>query len=92
MWAFLETVVADGEYLGKPVACTNQKAHLALSIVKRPRAVPCFGPLPRGWVVERSFGWLITGRRRVGTFEQRAEVAETMIPIAAFATLLRRIM
>jgi hypothetical protein len=35
---------------------------------------------------------LITGRRRVDTFEQRAQVAETMIPVAAFATFLRRIM
>lgn len=70
----------------------KEKTNLALSIVKRPRAVPRFEPLPRRWVVERTFGWLIKNRRLVRDFEQRTDVAETLIRIAAIATMLRCIM
>ena len=91
LWCFVETVFADGGYAGKLVDWAKQKANLALSIVKRPRALPRFAPLPRRWVIERSFGWLIKNRRLVRDFEQRTDVAETLIRIAATATMLRRI-
>ena len=45
----------------------------------------------RRWVIERTFGWLIKNRRLVRDFEQRIDVAETLIRIAATATMLRRI-
>ena len=44
-----------------------------------------------GQVIERSFGWLIKNRRLVLDFEQRSDVSETLIMIAATATMLRRI-
>ena len=44
-----------------------------------------------GPVIERTFGWLIKNRRLVRDFEQRTDVAETLIRIAATATMLRRI-
>ena len=91
LWCFVRTVFADGGYAGKLVAWAKEKANLALAIVKRPRALPRFEPLPRRWVVERSFAWLIKNRRLVRDFEQRTDVAETLIRIAATATLLRRI-
>jgi transposase len=69
----------------------KQQMHLVLAIIKRPHALPRFEPLPRRWVAERSFAWLIENRRLVHDFEQRADVAETLIRIAAAATLLRRI-
>ncbi len=40
---------------------------------------------------ERTFGWLIKNRRLLRDFEQRTDVAETFIRIAATATMLRRI-
>ena len=55
LWAFVETVFADGGYAGKLVAWAQQKANLVLSIVKRPRALPRIEPLPRRWVIERTF-------------------------------------
>jgi transposase len=42
-------------------------------------------------VIERSFGWLGKNRRLVRDFEQCTDVAETLILIAATATMLRRI-
>ena len=91
LWNFVQTVFADGGYAGKLVDWARQKTHLGLQIIKRPRALPRFEPLPRRWVVERSFAWLIKNRRLVRDFEQRTDVAETLIRIAATATMLRRI-
>lgn len=87
----METVFADGGYTGKLVDWAKQKTNLALSIVKRPRALPRFEPLPRRWVIERTFAWLIKNRRLIRDLEQRTDVAETLILIAATANMLRRI-
>jgi len=91
LWTFVETVFADGGYAGKLVDWAKQKANLVLSIVKRPRALPRFEPLPGRSFIERTFGWLIKNRRLVRDCEQRTDVAETFIRIAATATMLRRI-
>jgi len=84
-------VFADGGYAGRLVEWAKQNTNLVLSIVERPRAPPRFEPLPRRWVIERSFGWLIKNRRLGRDFEQRTDGAETLIRIAATATMLRRI-
>ena len=91
LWCFVETVFADGGYAGKLVDWAKQKTNLALSIVKRPRALPRFEPLPRRWVIERTFAWLIKNRRLIRDLEQRTDVAETLILIAATANMLRRV-
>ena len=54
---------------------------------RKPRA---FEVLPRRWVVERTFAWIFKNRRLVRDYEQLTAVAETLIIIAASATLLRR--
>ena len=97
LWASVEAVFADGGYAGGLVAWAKEETHLALSVVKRPRALPRFEPLPRRWGLgqrpkpQRTFGWPIKNRRLVRDFEQRVDVAETLIRIAATATMLQRI-
>ncbi|MEW9299606.1 MULTISPECIES: transposase [Acetobacter] len=49
-----------------------------------------FEILPRRWVVERTFGWMIRWRRLVKDYEQRIDVAEAMIHIAMGSLMLRR--
>ena len=46
--------------------------------------------LRRRWVVERTFAWILKNRRFVRDYEQLTAVAETLIIIAATATLIRR--
>jgi transposase len=75
-------VFADGGYAGRLETWARAKAHLALSIVRRPSAMIGFQPLPRRWVIERSFAWLIKNRRLVRDFEQRVETSEVLIMIA----------
>ena len=88
---FVQTVFADGGYAGRLEAWARAKANVALSIVRRPRTLAGFEPLPRRWVIERSFAWLIKNRRLVRDFEQRSETSETLIIIAAATTLIRRL-
>ena len=45
--------------------------------------------LPRRWVVERTFGWMIRWRRLVRDYEKRLDVSEAMIHVAMGALLLR---
>ena len=91
LFSFVATVFADGGYAGRLEAWARAKAHVALAIVKRPPALDRFEPLPRRWVIERSFAWLIKNRRLVRDFEQRVETSEALITIAASATLIRRL-
>jgi transposase len=49
-----------------------------------------FVVIRRRWVVERTFAWIMKCRRLARDCEQLASVVETLITIAANATLLRR--
>lgn len=49
-----------------------------------------FVVIRRRWVVERIFAWIMKCRRLVRDYEQLPRVAETLITIAALATLVRR--
>ncbi|WP_194727241.1 transposase, partial [Noviherbaspirillum malthae] len=50
-----------------------------------------FVPLPRRWVVERSFGWMVQWRRLVRDYEGRIDVSCEMIYIAMGSLLLKRL-
>ncbi len=91
LFSFVETVFADGGHAGRLEAWARDKVHVALAIVKRPRGLDRFAPLPRRWVIERAFAWLIKNRRLVRDYEQRVETSEALITIAASATLIRRL-
>ena len=50
-----------------------------------------FEVIPRRWVVERTFGWMIRWRRLVRDYEKRLDVSEAMVHVAMVSLLLRRI-
>jgi len=58
--------------------------------VKRLLGAKGFIVIRRRRVVERTFAWIIKCRRLVRDYEQLTAVAETLITIAAIATLVRR--
>lgn len=89
-YSFVERAFADGGYAGRLVAWAKDKAHMALEIVRRQPHAKGFKVLRRRWGVERSFAWIIKNRRFVRDYEQLTSVAETLITIAATATLIRR--
>ena len=61
-----------------------------VEIIRRSETAKGFEILPRRWVVERTFGWIIRWRRLVKDYEQRIDVAEAMIHIAMGSLMLRR--
>lgn len=66
------------------------KTHITLEIIRRGAKAKDFEVLPRRWVVERTFAWIFKNRHLVRDYEQITAIAETLITIAASATLLRR--
>lgn len=89
----LRIIFADGGYAGKlagfPSAAGTLFGHaggLALSIIKRSDAAKGFVLLPRRWVVERTFGWLVKARRLVRDHERNPRHHEALVYIAMIAT------
>ena len=87
---FGERAYVDGGYAGRLVRWAKDKAHIVLEVVKRSPEQAGFAVIRRRWVVERSFAWIVKNRRLVRDYEQITAVAETLITIAASATLIRR--
>jgi transposase len=89
-YPFVERAFADGGYAGRLVRWAKDKAHIILEIVKRDPAAKGFEVLRPRSVVERTFAWIVKNRRLVHDCDQLTAVAETLVPIAATATLIRR--
>ncbi len=84
-------VWADGGYAGRLVNWAYQVLALTLSIVKRSDDTTGFVVLPRRWVVERTFGWLMRYRRLVRDYERRPEHHEAMVLWATVAIMTRQL-
>jgi transposase len=54
-------------------------------------SVSGFQPLPRRWVVERTFAWLGRNRRLSKDYEQLPEVTEAWMYLGMIRLLLRRL-
>ena len=61
-----------------------------LEILTRPPGTNGFVVVRRRWVVERTFAWIMKCWCLVRDYEQFTTIAETLITIAAIATLVRR--
>ena len=85
-------VWADGGYSGNPfLVWVMDILHWVLQVVVRPKEQQKFVLLPKRWVVERTFGWLMNHRRLVRDYELLPESAEAMIYIAMIRNMLRRL-
>jgi transposase len=62
-----------------------------LEQVLRPKETTGFVPLPRRWVVERTFGWFYWCRRLSRDYECSTQSAEAWIYLASIRLLLRRL-
>jgi len=91
----LELIWADGGYAGDKLAGWMAERFgqrpLRLEIVRRSDAQKGFQVLPRRWVVERTFGWLMHCRRLVRDHEQTTASAAGWIYLAMIRLMLRRI-
>jgi transposase len=85
----LRIIFADGGYAGKLEGFVNEAgkrfghvAGLALLIIKRSATASGFELLPKRWVVERTFGWLVKSRRLVRDHERNPRHHEAFVYIA----------
>jgi hypothetical protein len=62
-----------------------------IEVVRKLPGRPGFQLLPRRWVVERTFGWMMRRRRLVQDYEERCDVPQTMIGVAMSSLMLPRI-
>jgi putative transposase len=62
-----------------------------VEIVKRSDDAEGFVVLPRRWVVERTFGWLVRFRRLSRDYEKLPETSEAMIYAAMGRIMLKRL-
>jgi len=64
---------------------------IVLQIVRRRDDAKGFQVLPRRWVVERTFGWLVRSRRLSRDYERLTTCSETMIKIAMIRLMAIRL-
>jgi transposase len=88
----LKKIWADGAYAGEKLAGRLEKqGGWELGIVGRNREAKGFEVLPKRWIVERTFLWLIRNRRLSKDYERLVQTSETFIEITIIRLLLRRL-
>ena len=88
----LELIWVDGGYTGKNLARVVRKlCNAEVEVIKRSDNSSGFQILPRRWVVERTFSWLISSRRLCLDYELLPEVSEALIYTAMIRLMLRRL-
>ncbi|MFB7082813.1 IS5 family transposase [Streptomyces sp. NPDC056308] len=87
----LRMVWADGGYTGHLVDWAAQELGLRLEVVKRSDDTSGFHVLPRRWVVERSFAWLMRSRRLARDYETEPASSEAVILRSLITMMSRRL-
>ena len=92
-FTWLRLLWVDGGYTGATFAnwVKELRPKLAVEVVRRSDPTAGFKVLPRRWVVERTFGWLMHHRRLARDYETSETSAEAWIFIAMIRIQLRRL-
>lgn len=92
-FTWLRLLWVDGGYSGVTFAQWVQgiRPRLQVEVVKRSDDVKGFRVLPRRWVVERTFGWLMRHRRLVRDYETTETSAQAWVYVAMIRIQLRRL-
>jgi transposase len=91
LFAFVTVIFADGAYQGETTAeAVARTGRWRLEIVKRSDSAG-FVPLPKRWIVERTFAWLGRCRRLAKDFENLAVNALAFLCLAMIRLMLRRL-
>lgn len=84
-------VWADGGYTGPLVDFARSVLQMSLTVVKRSDDTRGFAVLPKRWLVERTFAWLMRSRRLARDYEGRLDSAEAMILWSMSMVMSRRL-
>ena len=86
----LQLIWADGGYRGKLIIWVAAQCLWILEIVKRNDSLKMFIPLPKRWIVERTFSWLNRNRRLSKDYERKIESAEAWLYLSMSILMLKR--
>ena len=84
-------IFADGGYQGALIELAKRSWKIVVEVVKKPAEQIGFAVLPRRWVVERTFSWLLRWRRLVRDYERLPKTHEAMVHIAMIGLMLNRL-
>jgi transposase len=96
--AFYRTIAlvwADGGYANSIdeglLSWAKAQLGLVVEIVRRTEGIKGFQVLPRRWVAERTFAWLVRNRRLARDYERLTTNSEAMIKIAMIRLMAARL-
>jgi len=87
----LRLIWADGGYRGKLIEWVAVQCLWILEIVKRNDQLKKFVPLPKRWIVERTFSWLNRNRRLSKDYERKIESSEAWLYLSMSILMLKRL-
>lgn len=64
---------------------------MSLEVVKRSDNLAGFKVVPKRWIVERTFGWLLWSRRLNKDYEVLTQAAEALVYVAMIRLMIRRL-
>ncbi|MCZ4103795.1 MULTISPECIES: transposase [Streptomyces] len=70
---------------------TRSTLRIALTVVKRSDDLSGFVVLPKRWLVERTFAWLMRSRRLARDYETRTDSSQAMIWWSMSMVMSRRL-
>lgn len=88
-WKRVTKLFADGGYGGKLIEKIKLAFKIQLQIVKR-KQKHRFLPLPKRWIVERTFAWIDTNRRNSKNYERTNDSAVAMVWLASIRIMINR--
>ena len=87
----MKTIYADGGYRGELIEKVYSKYGLSIEITLRSDKNNDFKPLPKRWIIERTFSWMENCRRLAKDYEYTANSSIAMITIAFIMLMINRI-
>lgn len=82
-------IIADGAYKGVPPFTAGGR--IEWEVVEKKATGGKFKVLPKRWIVERTFAWLVGFRRLAKDYEKTVCMAKAMILMSAIVITLRKI-
>lgn len=86
----VELIWADRGYSGELVERTSLDRDYEIEIVKHSEKQTGFKVLPKRWIVERTFSWILKNRRLSKSYERQEKHEESMVYISMIRLMLNR--
>ncbi len=87
----LKLIWVDGSYRGVLIDWVAEHFGWKLEVVEKPKDQVGFQILPKRWIVERTFAWLVRQRRLARDYERLPETSESFIYAAMIRLMVRRL-